>query len=326
MATATQRKSTAYEQGVREGRADKSKKGTTKMEKGEGKAHESTESPQEEAGEGPEPDDAPTFGSRKRSAKDAKNTKAPMDAECGAGPGKKCSACKSGKPCSGRAMKDAGCGMKKMDSALTPHEYLAACDLGIQDRGRSYIRARLDSNQRLDLKCGNGSISKGEKCTKGATSKSSSRNKTNGIRSVLENAAVIAGTGGSLYNGGQAVFQLGKGNLEGAKSALQREAAFGALSGAGVYARGARIGSNMLKERGKSTMITSAVVGGLASLNRSTFSKRGVRNLMGKSAAFKGKLTQHKQRTSLERAFNSPGRRDATYASGFSLDLDQLAI
>ena len=164
MATATPKKSNAYEQGVREGRADKSKKAPMEMEKGEGKAHEGAESTQEESGEGPEPDDAPRFGSRKRSAKDAKNTKAPMDTECGATPGKQCSACKSGKPCSGRAMKDAGCGMKKTDSALTPYEYLSACDLGIQDRGRSYIRARLDSAERLDLKCGNGSISKGEKC------------------------------------------------------------------------------------------------------------------------------------------------------------------
>jgi hypothetical protein len=93
--------------------------------------------------------------SRKRGMRGAKHTKAPMDGEgcsCGAGKGKKCSC-------------DGGCGSyKKMDSALTPHEYLAACELNIQDRSRQYIRARLDVAERRDLKCGNGSISPGEKC------------------------------------------------------------------------------------------------------------------------------------------------------------------
>jgi hypothetical protein len=54
------------------------------------------------------------------------------------------------------------------NDALTPQEYLAACDLGIQGRSRSYIRARLDAAARLDLKCGNSSISEGEKCHVGA--------------------------------------------------------------------------------------------------------------------------------------------------------------
>lgn len=102
-------------------------------------------------------------GSRKRSAKGAKNTKAPMDAEGS------CSCGKKGKACScGKAMKDAGCGMKKRSDALTAPEYLAACELGIQDRSRTYIRARLDvMDARNDLKCGKGAISQGEKCHKG---------------------------------------------------------------------------------------------------------------------------------------------------------------
>lgn len=135
-------------------------------EAGESKAHEAGESPEEETREGSEPEEAPRGSrtNRKRSAKNANNTKAPMDGEsCGCGGGK------------GKAKKctcDGGCGggyAKKMDrnDALTPQEYLAACDLGIQGRSRSYIRARLDSEERLDLKCGNGSISPGEKCHKG---------------------------------------------------------------------------------------------------------------------------------------------------------------
>lgn len=133
------------------------------MEPGEGKAHEMKESTAEEVREGSEPDDTKAKApSRKRSAKGAKNTKAPMDGDCGCG-GKKGASC------------DGNCGgyAKKMgrNDALTPQEYLAACELGIQGRSRSYIRARLDAAERLDLKCGKGSISQGEKCTKGAATK-----------------------------------------------------------------------------------------------------------------------------------------------------------
>lgn len=131
-------------------------------EPGEGKAHEMKESPEEEVREGSESEEGHySKTNRKRTAKGAKKTKAPMDGEgCGCG-GKKGATC------------DGNCGssMKKRSDALTPQEYLAACDLGIQGMPRPYIRARLDTAQRLDLKCGKGSISQGERCRKGAATK-----------------------------------------------------------------------------------------------------------------------------------------------------------
>jgi hypothetical protein len=137
---------------------------------------EAKETPADEVREGGEADDAPQV-SRKRSSKGAKNTKAPMDAECGCGgKGRKGKAACDGN--CGKAMKDGSYAMKGRNDALTPQEYLAACDLGIQGRSRPYIRARLDAAMNLtpasiraDLKCGNGSISEGEKCTKGAAQK-----------------------------------------------------------------------------------------------------------------------------------------------------------
>lgn len=136
----------------------------------ESKAHEQGESPEEEVREGSESEEMPRArGNRKRSAKGAKRTKAPMDSDCGCGGGGK------GKPCS---CKDSDCGYsKKMDSALTPQEYLAACDLGIQDRSRSYIRTRLtvmDSltpatiQIRTDKKCGGSAIPDNKQCRVGA--------------------------------------------------------------------------------------------------------------------------------------------------------------
>jgi hypothetical protein len=94
--------------------------------------------------------------------------KKPMDAECGCGK-------KKGRKC------DGSCGsMRKRSDSLTPQEYLTACELGIQDRSATYIRARLDAAEaRNDLKCGNGAISEGEKCTKGPATKVKPKKPTN---------------------------------------------------------------------------------------------------------------------------------------------------
>ena len=154
---AVAKKSSVY----REGRADKNKPSIETEIKPKGE--------EEEGMEGEEMDAAKSH-SRKRSAKGAKQTKAPMDGMYSKKPmdGEGCG-------CMGKGRKgkcDGNCG-KKMDraDALTPQEYLAACDFGIQGRSRSYIRARLDAAERLDLKCGNGAISEGEKCTKGTAQK-----------------------------------------------------------------------------------------------------------------------------------------------------------
>lgn len=64
------------------------------------------------------------------------------------------------------------CSCQHKNDALTPQEYLKACDMGIQDRSRIYIRARLDEAERLDKagtgkKCGASYISKAATCSKG---------------------------------------------------------------------------------------------------------------------------------------------------------------
>jgi hypothetical protein len=72
---------------------------------------------------------------------------------------KACKGCSKAKPCH----------KCSKDDALTVQEYLDACDLGIQGRSRTYIRARLDTAQeRADQKCGKSAIAKGKKCRKGA--------------------------------------------------------------------------------------------------------------------------------------------------------------
>lgn len=151
---------------------------------------EAGESPEEETREGSETEAAPRGRrtNRRRSAKNANNTKAPMDGAgcgCGGGKAKKCTC-------------DGGCGgyAKKMDrnDALTPQEYLAACDLGIQGRSRQYIRARLDAAGRLDKKCGASGIADNKKCqieSGGALAQKG----TSALGNALKIAAVGAGVG-----------------------------------------------------------------------------------------------------------------------------------
>jgi len=191
-ATARRSKSNLYEKGIREGMEMANRARGNKSPKKE----------EEEMDMGMDPKH-----SRKRSAKGAKNTKPakdgmgmkkpmdggmygkkpmdgdkgmkkememdmygkkPMDAECGC-KGKK------GRKC------DGNCGsMRKRSDSLTPQEYLTACEMGIQDRSATYIRARLDTSEaRNDLKCGKGAISEGENCTKGPASKVKPKKPTN---------------------------------------------------------------------------------------------------------------------------------------------------
>jgi hypothetical protein len=300
------------------------------LEPGEGKAHEMGETPEEETREGAEPDDAQKAKhSRKRSAKNVKNTKAPMDGDCGC----------MGKGRKGKASCDGSCGSyaKKMDrnDALSPQEYLAACDLGIQHRSRAYIRARLDAAERLDLKCGKGSISEGEKCTKGTAQKAGSR-----VRAGLENAAVIAGTAGTLYNYAQSVAKGMSGDLKGAGRALQAQGAFAALGAAGMAAKGNRTNNKALKQQAKrslgsgavSALVGSALTGDLNKANLSgaksaaSNAAAGLRNTFGRAAAAKSNVTYRTAKSQFERMYNRPGRRDSVYAAGFSPELDQLAI
>jgi len=245
------KKSAAYEKGLREGRADKNKPSIEIEINPEG---------EEEEEMGTEEMDAAKPHSRKRSAKNAKHTtpaadgygmKQPMDGECGCG----------GKSPKGKASCDGNCGSgyaKKMD-ALSPQEYLAACDLGIQHRSRAYVRARLDAAERLDLKCGAGSISEGEKCTKGTAQKSKARLPEENISSQAAKEATkgaLSGAVGGALGGLVGGYFAGKSPLQLAASTAKRAAggaliggALGATSGAGA-ALGNRAGNAIARRMG----------------------------------------------------------------------------
>ena len=181
------------------------------------------------------------------------------------------------------------------------------------------------SSVRADLKCGKGSISQGEKCTKGASSR---------VRGALETAAIVGGTAGTLVSYGQAVHQAMKGNVVGASKALQREGAFAALSGAGMAAKGARTGNTALRQKGTRAIATGALMAGGAHVLGGGYTKgmrikpssirnirirlaRGRASVAAQASILKSRVTQHQKRAELERMFKQPGRRDSIWAVGF---------
>lgn len=243
-------------------------------------------------------------GSRKRSAKGAKNTKAPMDAEGS------CSCGKKGKACScGKAMKDAGCGMKKRNDALTAPEYLAACELGIQDRSRTYIRARLDTAHRFDLKCGKGAISQGEKCTKGPAQKVSQKRPVSGRRAaeqLIRTGKVAKGWQVRELNWGE---RFGWDLSNNFGQAVKNSAKTGALIGG----------------------ITGAAAGGLPGAAGGALAGGAVGSAFGAVGAPLGaaiSATSGYKVSTLERKPRAGKKRrsDSAFAAGFTVDLDQLTI
>jgi hypothetical protein len=314
-------KSAAYEKGIREGRAMAARS----------RNPEASE-PEEEEEE--EEMDMAANHSRKRSAKGAKHTKPakdggmygkkPMDAECGCGRKGKC---------------DGNCGsMRKRSDSLTPLEYLDACELGIQDRSTAYIRARLDAAERLDLKCGKGSISEGEKCTKGAAQKVQPKQpkQRSKARTIASAGAIL---GGVALNAGATGYGVGKaltGDLAGAGRAFQLAGAGQALTAVG----GRGIG---LKKESKKLLTTAALTAGAG-----TFLREGTTGELGKLARRMRQKTKQvrylrsnaKGRARMAAIRNAPlpqprmknGRvadpwnNDSVYASGFSLDSGSFDI
>ena len=352
-ATTARKGSAAYEKGIREGQAMASRARRST-------APEPEET--EEEGEEEEMDMAST--SRKRSAKGAKNTKAPMDGgmygkkpmdgECG------CSGKKGGK-CDGSC---GGAMRKRGDAALTPHEYLGACDLGIQDRSRSYIRARLDAAERLDLKCGKGAISKGEKCTKGAATqvdpraaaqkefrtlmnnpvaanqfnraKGSTKGVGNKIKAVGEFAARVGG-GAAIGAGLMQTFEGAmKGNLGEVSRGYRNMQLGAAATQVAAASKAGRMGKTQLsKEFLKSAARNAAIgvgqeaaIGGVAGFNRSGGMAGLRRRTRGAYQRATGMRSTPRGTGFASSAYDRPlrGRRDSVYASGFPLDSAALAI
>jgi hypothetical protein len=201
-------------------------------------AEEKSESPKMEKGEAPEYGDAPQGKMGK----------------------KPCAVCAK----KGKKKGSCGCGKAaKMDAALTPMEYLDACDLGIQNRSRAYVRGVL--GVREDKKCGGSGIAEGKKCNKGmaggAQSPGDGKLGTRGkIGAAMSLGGFVGGVAGTV--GGMRSFA--RGNVE------QGHRRLAAANGATAIAATGNI--MMAKDRGNKTLekVNSALLagtGGLAATN-----------------------------------------------------------
>lgn len=244
---------------------------------------------------------------RKRSAKNAKRTKAPMDGEgCGCG-GRK-----------GKGKCDGNCG-KKMDAA-EPH-------------WASGLAFDMD-NLRVDLKCGNGAISQGEKCTKGPATRAQRR--PSRVQASLESGAMAAGKVASVAGGVMAARSAMRGNYKGLARSLSVIGAGTAARGAGQYARGLRTGNSYLRNAGANNITAGTITAGLNSYfagdlnsrtvsNLTTRARRTAQNAFGTASAKKSAFTQKKQRQEVWRGYKrSLLDSETAWAEGFSFDLAQL--
>jgi hypothetical protein len=239
------------------------------------------------------------------------------------------------------------CGKKKgrlsRSDALTPEEYLAASQLGIQQKSRTYIRARLDAavSARAGKKCGNSTISANKKCNKGAggaaaapasqsagmsntaQSMAKSRQSRMGrIADIVEKGAIIGGGVGTMYSYGQVINRSLKGDFTGAGRALRNEGGWAALSGAGVAARGTRLGDKKMQKEGLNTMATGAGVAAFGAYTAGDFknmkrpninmrgaatrAKIGMNNLKGRASAMKSNITMRSAKARLRKLYERP--------------------
>ena len=141
------------------------------------------------------------------------------------------------------------CGCKHKNDSLTPQEYIAACKLGIQDRSRVYIRARLDSEQREDKsgsgtgkKCGASHIPKSSTCTKGT----GGEKKKESLGTKFKKGAEAAATAGAIANLGKSGYQLAKGNFGGATKSFLTA---GTLGNTAAASRARRAGDLKLAKK-----------------------------------------------------------------------------
>ena len=203
------------------------------------------------------------------------------DAECCAEKtGKpKCSACASGKPCSGRG------------DALTSQDYLTACDLGIADRSRPYIRARLDAMNaltpatlRTDKKCGASAIPDNKKCHVGSGGPAGGPSqKGSRLRSGLETAGMVGGTALAIGGVANSARQVGKGNLKAAGRSLYAANAGSVVSGLSMRARGKRTGNAEMVKASRGTVRSAVLSTGLAAAASGDLGRAG--RAVGKAAA-----------------------------------------
>ena len=167
------------------------------------------------------------------------------------------------------------CGCKHKNDSLTPQEYIAACKLGIQDRSRVYIRARLDSEPRADKsgsgtgkKCGASHIPKSSTCTKGAGGEKAPAKSEPRLKDFRAGGG---GKGSAGYNASQKFWNT-PGSTEGVGNKLKRGAE--AAANFGAVMKMAQAGSQFVQGKYGKSLQSVLTAGELSSLAGSSRAQR----------------------------------------------------
>ena len=227
--------------------------------------------------------------------------------------------------------KDCGCSHK--NDSLTPQEYIAACEEGIQDRSRTYIRARLDAGKGTGKKCGASHIPRQATCSKGAGGGSTKAKKeprlkdmsgygqgkikardkfwktpgsTKGVGNKLKRAAEFAANAGAGAKLVQGVGQYTMGNFG---KAIQSTLTAGSLSSMAGASRAARQGNKALARDFSRQAVNIGKVNTGISIARS---------LKSGQAQYAAKQVINRGREMGRRANNRAGSYTTTAKSGWS--------
>lgn len=292
-------------------------------EAGESPDDESSESPDEQMREGSE--DMPPVSKGRRGRRGRKAVK---DGSC--------SACAAGKPCAGKKDGDTSAGPGELynpgrknprmnNDALSPQEYLDACDLGIQNESKAYIRARLDTEDAI------------RQDFRSRSSSSQSQNNGSTVRKVATGAAIAGGVAALAIGGRRSgAFRRAGSAMRSAAPRLRRAASTGmrkARTGAGMARRTASSGlgrartatsSGMSRARsGFATASTRARSAGSTGMKRA---RTGFTNTTARAKSSFGTARRSASNTMARARGKSPKQlslfNDSMYADGFTIDAD----
>lgn len=233
--------------------------------------------------------------------------------------------------------KDCGCDHK--NDALTPQEYLAACEGGFQDQSRSYIRARLDAaygtnggtkSGRAGKKCGASYIPAKNTCNssksggkdgKGKRFKGGSRDKLSIRRGIQVGGSIgtvvggltgaAAGALGAKAAGGKGFGVAGGAALGGLLLAGEGARA-GTILGGGVQA--ARKTGRAFKRAGENSKAINSALKGMKqkkSENQVQFATRVGQTVQNNSTKVWSMNNEFKNQKQFK------GKRDSVWADGF---------
>ena len=178
------------------------------------------------------------------------------------------------------------CSCKHKNDSLTPQEYIAACEMGIQDRSRVYIRARLDAAERMDKtgtgkKCGNSYIPAQANCTAGSGGSAPAKKKPSDKSG--QRLRDLQGYGMEKVRARGEFYTNKTGTTKGLGNKLKRGAEFAATLGATakMYQAGRQLAAGQIGRASQSFLSGAAL-----------------------SSAASGSRAQRQGRTALARDFN----------------------